>query len=65
VFGVVGMLSSNGFRNVVMKSVNYMLLETGLDIPTNLDNVGFSTRVGNLVNTLRKKRTRFVFGTSK
>lgn len=50
---------------VVMKSVDDMFFEIGLDRPTSLDKVVFAIGTKNLVNSLRKKGVRFAFNGSK
>jgi hypothetical protein len=60
VLGVEGMFSYNGFRKAIMKGVNNMIFEMGLDRPTSLANVGFATGTWNLINNLRKKRVKFI-----
>jgi hypothetical protein len=42
VFGVMGMLKDNRFSEEIMKIINDMFFEMGLDGSTSLANVGFS-----------------------
>jgi hypothetical protein len=50
---------------MIMKCINNVFFEMGLDGCINLANLGFPTRARNLIKTMRKHRVEFIFDTSK